>query len=267
MLILITASINCSRRSRQFSDDLSSSLRAAMKGCVVFLALFTLAACNWSAEEKKIFREWRKMHNKHYKSHAEELAALEKFMKNYNEIEEHNALFADGVVTYKRKLWEFSDFSHEEKRKFLHGVHVPSDHKHSRNSRSDAHPHFPVGPKSIDWVEKELVGPVENQGACGSCWAFSTAALIEAVFRKKHRNKAMVSPQQLVDCSHTGTNGCSGGWPEYALDYVKIHGIADEEDYPYDGYQRTCEFTPNEKVGTITGVHNIPTRGNETWLR
>jgi C1A family cysteine protease len=236
-----------------------------MKGCVIFLSLVALSSGNWTADEKKIFKTWRKEHHKHYKSHAEELVALEKFIKNFKEVEEHNRLFDEGIVTYQKKMWEFSDFSHEEKRKFLHGVHVPSDHRHSRNLAT--HPHFPPGPKSVDWVDKGLVGPVENQGACGSCWAFSTAAVVEAVMRKKHHNKALVSPQQLVDCSHTGTSGCSGGWPEYALDYVKIHGITDEEEYPYEAYQRTCEYNPSEKVGTITGVHNIPTRGNETWMR
>lgn len=212
-----------------------------------------------------MFREWRKIHNKKYKSHAEELEALEKFTENFREIEEHNKLFARGQVSYKRKLWEFSDMSNEEKRKYLHGVNVPSEIINSRNTGN--HLYFPAGPKSMDWVEKGLVGPVENQGACGSCWAFSTKAIVEAVLRKKHHNKALVSPQQLVDCSHTGTSGCSGGWPEFALDYVKAHGVTDEEEYPYEGYQRTCEYSSSEKIGTITGVHNIPTRGNETWLR
>jgi C1A family cysteine protease len=147
-------------------------------------------------------------------------------------------------------------------------VQVPAEHKSGRYERAAGnYPHFPTGPESINWVNRGLVGPVENQGQCGSCWAFSASALVEAVLRKKNHNKALVSPQQLVDCSHYGTSGCSGGWPEYALDYVKTNGMTDEEEYPYVAYERTCEYAPSEKVGTITGVHNIPTRGNETWMR
>jgi xylem cysteine proteinase len=233
--------------------------------CIVLASVVAFAASEFTREEKKVFREWRKKHKKVYKSHEEEIEALEKFVVNMREIEEHNKLYDQGKVTFKRKLWEFSDFSIDEKRKFLHGVNVPQNLRSSRNSGT--YPHFPAGPKSIDWRKKGLVGPVENQGACSSCWAFSTAAIVESVMRKKHHNKALVSPQQLVDCSHTGTTGCIGGWPEYALDYVKNNGITDEEEYPYVAYERTCEYRPSEKVGTITGVHNIPTRGNETWLR
>lgn len=233
--------------------------------CIALASAFIIVSSQCTREEKKIFREWRKKHKKVYRSQEEESEALEKFLVNMKDIEEHNQLYVDGKVSFKKKLWEYSDLSIEDKRKFLHGIKVPEN---LRSSRAPGNfPHFPVGSKTVDWRKKGLVGPVENQGTCGSCWAFSASALVEAVMRKKHHNKALVSPQQLVDCSHTGTSGCTGGWPEYALDYVKSSGMTDEEEYPYVAYERTCEYRPSEKVGTITGVHNIPTRGNETWMR
>jgi C1A family cysteine protease len=238
-----------------------------MKGfvvCFVLTVVVAVVSSEWTAEDKKVFRDWRRIHKKMYKSHAEELDAMEKFMKNYKEIEEHNKLYEDGKVSYRRKVWEYSDMSKEEKRQFLHGVKLRDD---ARTTRAASSQTFPTGPKSIDWRKKGLVGPVENQGSCGSCWAFSSSAVVEAYMRKKSKNKAAVSKQQLLDCVGTGNNGCGGGDPRFALSYVKDNGQTDEEEYPYSGYERTCEYSPKEKIASISEVNTIMTNGNETLMR
>jgi spore coat polysaccharide biosynthesis predicted glycosyltransferase SpsG len=57
------------------------------------------------------------------------------------------------------------------------------------------------------------------------------------------------------------------GDPRFALSYIKENGQTDEEEYPYAGYQRTCEYSSDEKVATISEANTIMTNRNETLMR
>ena len=58
-------------------------------------------------------------------------------------------------------------------------------------------------PDRIDWRNtKGILTEIKNQGKCGSCWAFTTAAVVEGRYAYKNPNWKIqnLSPQELVDC-------------------------------------------------------------------
>ena len=80
-----------------------------------------------------------------------------------------------------------------------------------------------------------LVNPIQNQGSCGSCWAFNTVAVLESAYKMKYNQTIKLSEQFLVDCDHTN-NGCDGGWPTSSFAFAKTNGINSSSNYPYVGY-------------------------------
>lgn len=71
---------------------------------------------------------------------------------------------------------------------------------------------------------------VRDQGACGSCWAHAAAAEIRQVYAAKNGfDVGVLSAQYLIDCVYRkscggGVNGCCGGNPMTAFNYINKHG-------------------------------------------
>jgi len=100
-------------------------------------------------------------------------------------------------------------------------------------------------PPAWDWRQvngQNFVPPVRNQGGCGSCYAFSALAMIEARMRLVSNNtiQPSYSPQDIVDCSEY-SQGCDGGFP-YLIGgkYTEDFGLVDETCYPYKGLTQKC---------------------------
>lgn len=84
----------------------------------------------------------------------------------------------------------------------------------------------------IDWRTKNIVTPVKDQAACGSCWAFSATGNIEGQYAKKYKTLVSFSEQELVSCD-TVDSGCMGGLMDNAFRWVQSNGIVTETRYPY----------------------------------
>jgi C1A family cysteine protease len=101
---------------------------------------------------------------------------------------------------------------------------------------------------SVDWRSKGAVNPVQNQGGCGSCWAFSTTAAVEGAHFVKTGKLLKLSESELVDCD-TKSSGCNGGLESSAMTYLSTHGQELESDYPYVAKTNQCKF--NSSLGKV----------------
>jgi len=66
-------------------------------------------------------------------------------------------------------------------------------------------------PRSIDWRQHGYVNPIKDQEYCGSCWAFSAVASLEAQYFKVNGGLLNLSEQNLIDCTYKRSkNSCIG---------------------------------------------------------
>lgn len=186
------------------------------------------------------------------------------------ENEEHNKRYEEGMESFEMGLTSHSDLSDEEMQKLRYGYELDEeddyDEQQLERSKRERKRKFPKGPKSMDWRKKYNLGPAPDQGHCGSCWAFSTAAVVDVVQRRNGR-KGFASEQQLVDC-FTRSDGklCRGNTPDRAMVYVKEHGMTDRETYPYVASQSVCKYNETMKKFSIKNFHRINLHGNETEM-
>ncbi|GFY38191.1 dipeptidyl peptidase 1 [Trichonephila inaurata madagascariensis] len=100
-------------------------------------------------------------------------------------------------------------------------------------------------PQEFDWRNVSgvnYVSPIRDQGGCGSCYAFSSMAMLESRLRIQTNNKVQVvfSPQDIVGCSKY-SQGCSGGFPYLiAGKYAQDFGVVAEECFPYEYKDDSC---------------------------
>jgi C1A family cysteine protease len=154
------------------------------------------------------------------------------FEKNIIMIEKHNA---DASQTYKMGINQFTVYTTEEFAMRFLNVLPTEENAIQEESQVEI-----IG--DIDWVAQGKVSGVKNQGSCGSCWAFSATGTMESWALITGKGSHSLSEQQLVDCSRAqGNQGCNGGWPSNALNYVKSYGIASESEYRYAAKDQNCQ--------------------------
>ncbi|KAM6980147.1 pro-cathepsin H-like [Aplochiton taeniatus] len=177
---------------------------------------------------------------------------LQIFTENKRKIDNHNA----GKHSFTMGLNQFSDMTFVEFQKSFLLTEPQNCSATAGNHISSNKPY----PDHVDWRERgNFVSPVKNQGHCGSCWTFSTTGCLESVTAIATGKLLLLSEQQLIDCAQDFNNhGCMGGLPSQAFVYIKYsNGLMTEDDYPYKGYDSTCQFKPWLAAAFVKDVVNI----------
>ncbi|MQM06211.1 hypothetical protein Taro_039033 [Colocasia esculenta] len=167
-------------------------------------------------EMRWLYEEWMVRFDKSHMDMERE-RRFEIFKDNLRFIDEHNR--PSNNHSYTVGLNGFADLTNEEyQEKYLNKlisvrVNVSLGVGDEYVVVRDKNEELGQLPASVDWRSTGAVGPVIDQGECGSLIALSA--------------------QQLVDCEG-GFRACVGGHVDSALDYiVKNRGIDTLESYPY----------------------------------
>lgn len=106
-------------------------------------------------------------------------------------------------------------------------------------------------PPSWDSRAHNIVGPVKDQGQCGSCWDFSGTGIIEVAFNKAGigggPNEFILSEEYTLCCYRNGQ--CQGDDNTTVLDWATAHGLPLTSAYgPYKAAPAACAYRPSMQL-------------------
>jgi C1A family cysteine protease len=223
-----------------------------------------------------------KKYGKSY-SPKEHASRHEIFVNNVNRIEELNKQ-SKGTATFRGN--QFLDMTMEEVLLFRGGKSRGRTRKQRQSAEHLKLIHeFSVGtmtntPESFDWrtARPGVVGPVKDQGMCGSCWTYGAMGPIETMHAIQTGDLVELPEQFMLDCTwingtgESGGNfGCDGGDSDIgALEIVKKFGGVIPTASAYGSYLSVdgyCKDTRRMDVGAkITGWVNVKARDEEGLL-
>jgi cathepsin L len=188
---------------------------------------------------------------------------VNKYSKAYepgsDEYKQREALFQQRAAEVKSqnsrpgRLWtakvnKFADHTEEELAKLRGYRRTSSEHGVARQtallgteSRAVSIEQLPV---NFDWKHLNAMKNVQDQGACGSCWAFASSLTVRAHGELYHTERSC-SVQELLACTQNpnqcgGKGGCEGATVELGMERIFNNGCMTNKDWPYAGRDQQC---------------------------
>ena len=213
--------------------------------------LTALAAANYNDVDFE-FMKWVSKHAKNYTTVQE----FETRMANWIETDDFIKMVNhhDSEETHTAGHNKFSDWTEEEFAALMTEKEPINHANRPELIRTSDSPIVKYG--TVDWRDSGCVNPVQDQGSCGSCWAFAATASVESSYCIGGGALYKLSEEQLVNCDTDGNDGgCDGGLAFYAWDYLQTHGQMLGSEYPYTATDNNvCKYDSNQGlVMTVPG--------------
>ncbi|XP_014233776.1 cathepsin L1-like [Trichogramma pretiosum] len=213
----------------------------------------------------EVWNDFKQRYNKTYSSELEEKSRRSILADNKREIDEHNAKYRKGELSFGLKINQFGDLTFAEYKAHMrsdNATTVEPDIKRplvglKYNATSFGPDWESAVGNSVDW-RPFAVTPVQNQGLdCGSCWAFAAAGALEGQYYVQTGELTQLSAQTLLDCTTVyGNSGCRGGSATLSYQYVvldrRAEGLETAEARPYLGHSEDCP--PEARVNFTTNA-------------
>jgi cathepsin F len=246
-------------------------IKAVLVSFVLMMQLPTTLLLNQVILYNK-FQEFIQVFNKTYSTVEEHNHRFEIFRQNYQELEKARNVTADDVKDADTDIEDilelditaFFDLTDEEFERVYLSNDVPEeDQKQSsepsensfitgNETDADHLRHLESVPRSFDWRTKGVVAPIRQQGSCGGCYAFSTAANIESQYAIKRGKLINLSEQQIINCNNFAV-GCHGGNLGLAFRYlIKSPGLSLSSSLRYIARKERCtRSVPAVKITNV----------------
>lgn len=216
----------------------------------------------YSSDVLDAWNTWKQTQNKSYGTNSNEAYRLSVFATHHANVKAANN---NHSFTFKSALNRFSDLTVQEFKAQYTG------YKHNESSRRNTMTlkNLDSVPATKDWVLDGAVTPVKDQGACGSCWAFSATGAMEGLNYILNKNLLSFSEQFFLNCNkHYPDMGCNGGNSAITMMWTETNGIITEDKMPYTAkVQNNCYWSKYTSDFFNKDTVDVPADDNDEMLK